>query len=188
MKWIHAACVGAVFATLMAGLGSDNTAKAQSLDQDAGREISRQADGSSESLAMKQRTSIPFQIIPPTEDTLPLLTMMVNLEQNLAALQAGIWRGDYDTVSKAADGLVSHGKLDDQEVQKIRTILGDEGLKNFVAADAFWHEKAEEIAREASQKGLEKITNLTAEMIQRCSSCHIRFRTPLRDSPKWLEW
>lgn len=188
MKWIYSASAGALFVILVAGYGPDGTAKAQTNEQNAQSEPYGESNGSSETVEMKQRTSIPFQIIPPTGHTLPLLAMMINLEQNLAALQAGIWRGEYETISKAANGLVSHGKLDDQEIQKIRTILGDDGLKNFAAADAFWHDKAKELAREANEKDLEKITNLTAEMIQRCSSCHIKYRTPLRDSPKWLEW
>ncbi len=143
--------------------------------------------GKSESTGLTQRTGIPFEIRQAEEDTHPLLGIMINLEQNMAVVQAGIWRGDFQIISEAANALVNHAKIPKREIEKIRTVLGEEGLKNFVAADKYWHSKAKELSQAADEEKMEPIVNLTAELIQRCASCHVKYRAPLRDSPKWLE-
>lgn len=159
----------------------------QSGNLNAETEVSQNTNASTDSLNLKQRTGIPFQIIEASQDTLPLLTIMANLEQNMAVVQAGIWRGDYQTISKAANAMVDHSKISSREVQKIRDILGEQGLKGFVTADSIWHSKAMELAQIANEEKMEPIVNRTMELIQRCASCHMKYRTPLRDSPKWLE-
>ncbi len=136
---------------------------------------------------LKQRTGLPYKPIQSTRDTLPLLVIMTNLEKNMTALQAGVWRGDYQTIRKAAKGLANHAKIPKREIRKIREILGKKGLKNFVAADKYWHKKAKELAEVAGQKNMDQVVNLTSELLQRCASCHITYREPLRDSPKWRQ-
>ncbi|MDA3870112.1 MAG: hypothetical protein PF589_09250 [Gammaproteobacteria bacterium] len=192
MKRFYSFSLVTLLFALVAGCGSNDntnqgTTNAQSNNQNPQTKISQQANGNIEPVDLKQRTGIPFQIIQATQDTLPLLGIMINLEQNLAVVQAGIWRGDYQTISKAANALVNHAKVPKQEIGIIQTILGKEGLKNFVAADSDWHNKAKELARAADEKKMEQIVNRTSELIQQCSNCHVKFRAPLRDSPKWLE-
>lgn len=145
------------------------------------------ATGNSDSTDMTQRSGNPFQVRPAARDTLPLLGIMIDMEQNMAAVQAGIWREDYQTVSEAANALVNHPKIPAREVQRIQSILGEEGLKSFVAADESWHNKARELAEAADEEKMEQIVNRTTELIQQCSNCHVKFRAPLRESPKWLE-
>lgn len=141
---------------------------------------------SNESIDLKQRTPIPFEIRKPAQDTLPLLAIMANLEQNMAVVQAGIWRGNYEAISKAAMAMVNHGKIPKREIQKIESILGTKGLKGFVAADKAWHDKTKELAQVASEKNMKQIVKKTANVFQRCAGCHIKYRAPLRNSPKWL--
>lgn len=191
MKWFNSLSLVALLVALLAGCGpngntNQDTTNAQTNDQNTQTEISEKANGNNEPVDLEQRTGIPFQIRQASQDTLPLLGIMVNLEQNLAVVQAGIWRGDYQTISKAANAMVNHAKIPKREVQKIQTILGKEGLKNFVAADEYWHNKAKELARVADEKNMEQIVNRTMELIDRCASCHTTFRAPLRDSPQWL--
>lgn len=192
MKWFYSLTFGALVVALVAGCGPNDTTNQDTTDaqtnaQNTQTKISKKANGNNASVDLKQRTGIPFQVRSPTQDTLPLLAIMMNLEQNLAVVQAGIWRGDYQTISKAATALVNHAKIPKREIQKIRTILGEEGLKNFVAADEDWHNKAKELARKVEERKMEQIVNRTTELIQRCANCHMKYRAPLRDSRKWLE-
>lgn len=191
MKRFYSLSLIALLIALVVGCGSNGntnqeTTNAQSNDQNTETEISQKADANNGPVELKQRTGIPFQIRQASQDTLPLLGIMVNLERNLAVVQAGIWREDYQTIRKAANALVNHAKIPKREVQKIQDILGKDGLKNFVAADTYWHNKAKELARVADEKKMKQIVNRTTELVQRCASCHMKYRAPLRDSPKWL--
>lgn len=164
----------------------DNT-NTGSNDQNTQTKISKQAKENNDTIDLKQRTGIPFQISQANQDTVALLGIMSNLEKNLAVVQAGIWRGDYQIISEASNAIVNHGYIPNREIQKIQAILGKEGLKNFVAADKNLHNKAKDLARAADNKKMEQIVNRTTELIQLCSSCHVKYRVPLRDNPKWLE-
>lgn len=187
MKRFYSLSLAALLVALMAGFGPNGTVSAQTNDQNAETNTSKETNANEQSGGLKQTTGIPFQVTPPTQDTLPLLAIMVNMEQNMAALQAGIWRGDYQTIKEAANALTNHAKIPKREIQKIETILGKDGLKNFVAADKFWHKKTKELAKKANNKDMEQIVNLTAEVFQRCAGCHVKYREPLRNSPKWRE-
>ena len=134
---------------------------------------------------LTQRTGIRFEPVHSTRDTLPLLLIMQNLEQNMAAVQAGIWRGNYDVIREAARAMADHAKIPPREIQRIRTALGEDGLKGFVAADQYWHQKATELARVAGKGDMNRIVDFTTELLQRCSSCHTDYRQPLRQSPEW---
>ena len=141
--------------------------------------------GAADTSGLTQRTGIAFEPVHSTRDTLPLLLIMRNLERNMAAVQAGIWRGRYDVVQEAARAMADHAKIPPRQIERIRSALGEEGLKGFVAADQYWHEKATELAEVAGEGDMERIVDLTTELLQRCSSCHVEYRQPLRESPQW---
>jgi len=194
MNRFYSLSVVLLFIVLLAGCGSNDSptqvrTNAQTGEQNAQtnvtKETTEEAKTNSETTDLKQRTGIRYQPIQSTRDTLPLLVIMSNLEQNMAALQGGIWRGNYEVIEKAATGLANHAKIPEREVKKIRSILGKNGLKNFVAADKYWHEKAKELARKADEQKMDQVVDLTTELVQRCANCHIKYREPLRDSPKW---
>lgn len=134
---------------------------------------------------LTQRTGIPFEPVHSTRDTLPLLLIMRNLERNMVAVQAGIWRGDYEVIQEAAWAMANHAKIPPREIERIRSALGQEGLEGFVAADQYWHEQATELAKVAGKRDMDRIVPLTTELLQRCSSCHLNYRQPLRESPEW---
>jgi len=192
MKHFYVLSLMVSLVVLMTGCENNNNANrdntnTQSNDQNTQTKISKKTKKNNNTIDLKQRTGIPFQISPATQDTLPLLGIMINLEKNLAVVQAGIWRGNNQIISEAANAMVNHGYVPHREIQKIETILGKDGLKNFVAADNYWHNKAKELAQAANDKKMDQIVNRTTELIQRCSSCHVKYRDPLRDNPKWLE-
>lgn len=143
------------------------------------------ADAAGDTAGLTQRTGIPFEVVRSTRDTLPLLLIMRNLEQNMAAVQAGIWRGRYDVIREAARAMADHARIPPREIDRIRSALGEEGLKGFVAADRYWHEKAAELAEVAGERDMDRIVDLTTELLQRCSACHVEYRQPLRESPAW---
>ncbi|MGM0934934.1 MAG: hypothetical protein ACQEWD_15970 [Bacteroidota bacterium] len=189
MKRFYSLSLVLSLVVLMTGCKNNNNANrgntnTQSNDQNTQTKISKK---NNDTIDLKQRTGIPFQISQATQDTVPLLGIMSNLEKNLAVVQAGIWRGDYQIISEAANAIVNHGYIPKREIQKIQAILGKEGLKNFVAADKNLHNKAKELAQAANDKKMDQIVIRTTELIQRCSSCHAKYRVPLRDNPKWLE-
>ena len=103
----------------------------------------------------------------------------------MAVVQAGIWRGNYDVIQEAARAMVDHASISTLRVERIRSALGAEGLKGFVAADQVWHQKATELANVVDQRDMEPIVQLTTELLQRCSSCHLVYRRPLRQSSEW---
>lgn len=164
---------------------SDSSSSEPSIE--SSRAASPQQSQKSDNGKLDQRTGNPYPVVQTSRDTLPLLIIMTNLEQNISALQAGIWRGNYELIEKAATALANHARIPKREVRKIRSILGKEGLKNFVAADQYWHKKAKELAAVADRKKMDRVVTLTTELIQRCANCHLKYREPLRDSPKWLE-
>lgn len=143
------------------------------------------AQAAGDTTGLTQRTGSPFEVVHSTRDTLPLLLIMRNLEQNMAAVQGGIWRGDYEVIREAARAMADHAKIPPREIKRIRAALGEEGLKGFVAADRYWHEKATELAKVAGEGDMSRIVDLTTELLQRCSSCHVDYRQPLRESPEW---
>jgi hypothetical protein len=167
--------------------GCEYNNNTRSNDQNTQTKISKKTKKNNDTVDLKQRTGIPFQIIQATQDSVPLLGIMSNLEKNLAVVQAGIWREDYQIINKAANAIVNHGYIPNRETEKIQAILGKKGLENFVAADKNLHKTARELAQAANDKKMDKIVNRTTEMIQRCFSCHAKYRFPLRDNPKWME-
>lgn len=141
--------------------------------------------GAGDTAGLTQRTGVPFEPVHSERDTLPLLLIMRNLERNMVAVQAGIWRGDYDVIQEAARAMAEHAKIPPREIARIRRALGEEGLKGFVAADQHWHENATELARVAGQRDMDRIVSLTNDLLRRCSSCHLDYRQPLRASSEW---
>lgn len=189
MKKFYSLTFFLLMALLVAGCGTNDnpdqtTNNSQVNDQNKKTSAPKQTKTNTET-DLKQRTGVRFQPIESSRDTLPLLVIMTNLEQNMAALQGGIWRGNYEVIEKAATALANHAKIPKREIKKIRSILGNKGLKDFVAADKYWHKKAKELAQVAGQNDMEQVVNLTTEMVQRCASCHIKYREPLRDDPRW---
>ncbi|WP_404367503.1 hypothetical protein [Marinobacter sp.] len=89
MKRFYSLSLGALLVVLMAGSGASGPANAQTDEQNAHATNSKEEKGNNQSDGLRQRTGIPFQITQPPEGTLPLLAIMINMEQNMAALQAG---------------------------------------------------------------------------------------------------
>ena len=163
----------------------DSTARAREARPGTASAESSASQAAGDTTGLTQRTGIRFEPVHSSRDTLPLLLIMQNLEQNMAAVQAGIWRGKYDVIREAARAMADHAKIPPREIQRIRTALGEDGLKGFVAADRYWHEKATELASVAGNEDMNRIVDLTTELLQRCSSCHTDYRQPLRQSPEW---
>lgn len=140
---------------------------------------------SGDTLGPTDRPGVPLEPVHSARDTLPLLLIMRNLERNMVAVQAGVWRGDYRLIREAARAMADHARIPTREIERIRSALGEEGLKGFVAADRRWHERATDLAEAAGERDMSRIVDFTADLLRRCSSCHVEYRRPLRESPEW---
>ncbi|MFB6346766.1 MAG: hypothetical protein ABEK50_13510 [bacterium] len=118
-------------------------------------------------------------------DTLPLLPIMINLEQNMNAIQSGMWREDYDRIEQAAEGIGNHAKIPKSEIKTIRSILGKKEFKKFVADDKTVHRKSLELAGAARKENFKKVTDLYVDLYRGCVSCHLNHRETIRRSPQW---
>lgn len=118
-------------------------------------------------------------------DTLPLLPIMINLEQNMTTIQAGIWREDYEQIQQAAEGIGHHAKIPKSQVKTIKSILGPEEFKTFVADDKKVHRTSLELAKAAEKRNFEAVTERYVDLYDGCVSCHLSHRETIRESPKW---
>ena len=137
---------------------------------------------SKQSGATQQTTSTA---VKSESDTLPLLPIMINLEQNMNAIQAGMWRENYETIRKGAEGIANHAKIPKSQVKTIKSILGPEKFKTFVADDKKVHRTSVKLAEAAKQKDFEAVTERYVDLYDGCVSCHLSHREAIRDSPKW---
>lgn len=139
---------------------------------------------SKDSGATQQPTSTS-SAVKSESDTLPLLPIMINLEKNMTTIQAGMWRENYETIRKAADGIANHAKIPKSQLGTIKSILGPEEFKTFVADDKKVHRTSLELAEAAKQRDFEAVTERYVDLYDGCVSCHLSHRETIRESPKW---
>lgn len=132
-----------------------------------------------------QQQTTATSSVKSESDTLPLLPIMINLEQNMNAIQAGMWREDYGRIQKAAEGIGHHAKIPKSQVKKIKSILGPEEFKTFVADDKKVHRTSLELADAAKNKDFQAVTERYVDLYDGCVSCHLSHRQKIRESPKW---
>lgn len=118
-------------------------------------------------------------------DTLPLLTIMVNLEQNMQSVSSGLWRHNFRQVSNSAESIANHARIPKTELGKIKGILGKQEFKAFVQDDKTVHEMAMKLSQVADDKNFEKTAQIYQKLEQGCISCHQKHRTKIRQSQKW---
>ena len=118
-------------------------------------------------------------------ETLPLLPIMVQLEQNMVALQSGIWREDFGTIERAAEAIAQHPKIQKRQIKRIRSILDDDEFRKFVQDDKKVHQTSVSVAKAAGNDSLEDVVTHTQALFEGCASCHQNHRNKIRNSEKW---
>jgi cytochrome c556 len=118
-------------------------------------------------------------------DTLPLLTIMVNLEGQMQSISSGLWRHNFDQIASAADRIANHAKIPKKQVKTIRGILGEKQFKKFVRDDKTVHNMAVKLTEAASEQDFARTADIYQKLEQGCISCHQNHRTEIRDDPSW---
>ncbi len=118
-------------------------------------------------------------------DTLPLLTIMVNLEQEMQAISSGLWRHNFEQIRTAAKGIANHAKIPKNQIKTIRGILGEEQFKKFVKDDKTVHNMAVQLGEAASEEDFGRTAEIYQQLEQGCISCHQKHRTEIREHPDW---
>lgn len=118
-------------------------------------------------------------------DTLPLLAIMVNLEQNMTSISSGLWRHNFDRIEQSAEAIANHAKIPKAQVKTIRKILGKKRFKAFVKDDKTVHNMAVKLSEAAGSEDFARTAELYQKLERGCISCHRKHRNTIRESPKW---
>lgn len=118
-------------------------------------------------------------------DTLPLLTIMVNLEQEMQSISSGLWRHNFEQIRTAADGIANHAKIPKAQLKTIRGILGENQFKKFVQDDKTVHKMAVQLGEAAADEDFGRTAEIYQKLEQGCISCHQTHRNEIRNSPDW---
>ena len=116
-----------------------------------------------------------------TTDPGLLLTIMIDLGNNMAGISAALWRDDLATVARAAGTIADHPHVSTAERERIQASLG-ERFPDFVKGDHRVHESALRLAEHAAAGDTGALLGELAELQSGCVACHDAFRDELRTS------
>lgn len=118
-------------------------------------------------------------------DTLPLINIMINLEQEMQSISSGLWRHDFEQIAASARRIADHAKIKPDQVKTIRKILGEEDLKSFVNDDKTVHDMAVRLSEAAGEENFTATAEAYQKLEQGCISCHRTHRNRIRASEAW---
>jgi len=123
----------------------------------------------------------PSEAVPiPDYVVLPrLYELMLGIEEDMAGLNAGLWREDYAAIARHAEGIATHPPVPEPEAQTIGRVLGD-AMQAFGTMDTNVHDLAVEIGELAGQENLAAIVDCVTALDRGCVACHSQFRGRLR--------
>lgn len=144
--------------------------------------------GESETVDSSQASSgqEPSSSTVPPESTstrvaLPgLFTIMAGLQEDVAGLERGLWREDFDSIGARATAIAEHPRVPAEEAQAIATVLGPD-MAAFGQHDTRVHDQAVRIRELAGARELDGILAAKAELERGCVGCHTQFRERLRE-------
>jgi hypothetical protein len=116
----------------------------------------------------------------PIPDPGLLLTIMVNLGDDMSTISNALWRDDLATVAIAARSIADHPHVSDTERQRVQATLGDR-FPTFVAGDQRVHHSAVRLADDATAGDMDAILEELSELQSGCVACHEAFREDLRE-------
>jgi len=121
-----------------------------------------------------------FAVEPaPIPDPGLLLTIMIDLGQEMSSLSDALWRDDLATVAAAAGAIAEHPRVSASERERVQTLLGDD-FPDFVKGDQRVHQTAVRLAERAAAGDMSGTIQELAELQAACVSCHDTFRDALR--------
>lgn len=108
-----------------------------------------------------------------------LLALMKQLDQDMAHVDAALFRNDFAGVATAANTIANHPRVSANERERIQAALGDD-FPNFVKADQATHKSAAALAAAATADDLDGVLRELDTLTRSCVGCHEDFRTRLR--------
>lgn len=124
--------------------------------------------------------SAPAGAAASTRAALPgLFTIMAGLEEDMAGLERGLWRQDFDSIAARAAAIADHPTVPASEARAIAGVLGPE-MAAFKRWDTGVHDLAVEIRDLARSGRLEEVLAARAELVRGCVGCHTQFRERIR--------
>ena len=109
-----------------------------------------------------------------------LFTIMAGLQEDMAGLERGLWREDFDSIAARASAIADHPAVPAAEAQAIATVLGAD-MAAFEQKDTEVHDQAVRIRELAEARELDEILAAKAELDRGCIGCHTEFRERLRE-------
>lgn len=112
-------------------------------------------------------------------EALPLRPIMQQLGSNMAGFIHALWIEEYAHMEEYAAAIAAHPHISEEELERIRTTLGEETAA-FDAADVAVHEAAVRLHAAAEARDLDRILQELHEVQVGCMACHAQFRERLR--------
>lgn len=114
----------------------------------------------------------------PAPDGPTLRALMLDLEAQMSAMSAALYRDDLPAVAKAAGIIADHPRVSTEERVRIQGVL-KEDFGKFAAADHTTHGAAAKLAKAAEAKDIEGVLAGLDTLQRSCISCHQTFRPRL---------
>lgn len=107
-----------------------------------------------------------------------LKSIMIDLGEQMARVQAGLWVEDYAAISTAAKAVADHPHVSPEERARVQAALGED-FAAFAQADRRVHDSAVRLAEAADTRSSESTLKEIVEVQSGCVSCHTQFKQRL---------
>ena len=104
---------------------------------------------------------------------------MQQMSADMSGFTHALWLEDYEQMAAYANDIANHPDMTSEEMQRIKTELGDE-MSGFIAADSVVHHGALRLQEAAEARDLDLILKRLSELQRDCVSCHTQYRQQLR--------
>lgn len=116
---------------------------------------------------------------PDTTETKNLRPLMVEIAQDMARINTGIWHEDYELIEEGGSSIANHPKIPRAQMARIKKALGTE-FSAFVQFDKTVHQGAAELAEAASNENMSAVLDTYTEVRNGCIGCHTAYRDRVR--------
>lgn len=111
--------------------------------------------------------------------TQAMIPLMQGLERQMAAAAVGLWRDDFAAIARAGEGIADHPGIEDAELQRLRTALGDR-FGEFERADVAVHEAGLALREAGIARDVAAATRAFTRASEGCVGCHTAVRAQVR--------
>lgn len=109
-----------------------------------------------------------------------LFNIMIGLQGDMNRVDRGIWTARFDTIARGARSIAAHPKINADELEVVRGILGDE-MVDFRSLDTRVHDLAVRLEEEAEAEDMSSVLETRSALQRGCVACHDQFRGRIRE-------